>query len=226
MSSDQIQLKYQPRTIVGKQVKKLFTEGYLPIVINEHGRESIVAQASLNDTLKVVRSAGKHHPVIMIGADNKKITTIIKEISYQPTKQTLNHVVFATIEANQIIEAEIPIKPLYQDGNESSPAERAGLLVIEHLENVEVEALAKDLPDVIFYDAEKLINPSDHVTVEELMVPDGVTIKTDLNQSVASVYEPSAVEAANNSLAGDEETASPVEATSDEEESEPTQEEK
>ncbi len=205
MSSDQVQLKYQNRKIVGKQVKKLYLDGIVPIVINDHGHQSIIAQASFKDVVKVVQTAGKHHPVVVIDDKDKQLTTLIKEVSYLATKQRINHVVFSTIEENQIVEAEIPLKPLYQDGNESSPAERSGLLVIEHLETVEVEALPKDLPDVIYYDAEKLILVGDHITVEELIVPDKVTIKTDVSQSVVSVYEPSAVEAANNSLAGDSE---------------------
>jgi large subunit ribosomal protein L25 len=205
MSSDQVQLKYQNRKIVGKQVKKLYSDGIVPIVINDHGHQSIIAQAAFNDVVKVVQTAGKHHPVVMIDDKNKQLTTLIKEVSYLTTKQRINHVVFSAIEENQIVEAEIPLKPLYQEGNESSPAERSGLLVIEHLETVEVEALPKDLPDIIYYDAEKLISVGDHITVEELIVPDNVTIKTDVSQSVVSVYEPSAVEAANNSLAGDEE---------------------
>ncbi len=205
MSSDQVQLKYQNRKIVGKQVKKLYIDGLVPIVINDHGHQSIIAQASFKDVVKVVHTAGKHHPVIMIDDKNKQLTTLIKEVSYLTTKQRINHVVFSAIEENQIVEAEIPLRPLYQDGNESSPAERAGLLVIEHLETVEIEALPKDLPDVIYYDAEKLISVGDHITVEELIIPDHVTVKTDVNQSVVSVYEPSAVEAANNSLAGEEE---------------------
>ncbi len=205
MSSDQVQLKYQNRKIVGKQVKKLYSDGIVPIVINDHGHQSIIAQAAFNDVVKVVQTAGKHHPVVMIDDKNKQLTTLIKEVSYLTTKQRINHVVFSAIEENQIVEAEIPLKPLYQEGNESSPAERSGLLVIEHLEIVEVEALPKDLPDIIYYDAEKLISVGDHITVEELIVPDNVTIKTDVSQSVVSVYEPSAVEAANNSLAGDEE---------------------
>ena len=205
MSSDQVQLKYQNRKIVGKQVKKLYLDGIVPIVINDHGHQSIIAQASFKDVVKVVQTAGKHHPVVVIDDKDKQLTTLIKEVSYLATKQRINHVVFSAIEENQIVEAEIPLKPLYQDGNESSPAERSGLLVIEHLETVEVEALPKDLPDVIYYDAEKLILVGDHITVEELIVPDKVTIKTDVSQSVVSVYEPSAVEAANNSLAGDSE---------------------
>jgi len=99
------------------------------------------------------------------------------------------------------------------------------LLVIEHLEVVEVEALANDLPDVIYYNAEKLVNNGDHITVSELIVPSGVTVKTDPNQSVASVYEPSAVEAANNSLAGEEEEIAETE-TATEEVSESTDETK
>ncbi len=130
---------------------------------------------------------------------------MIKETDVEPQRQTISHVVFNSIFANQKVEAEIPIKPQYAEGNEATPAERAGLIVIEHLESVLVEALPSDLPDAIYYDAEKLVNPSDHITVGELIIPSNVEVKSDASASVVSVYEPSAIEAANNALAGSEE---------------------
>ncbi len=205
MSDNTIQLSFEKRTITGKKVKQLRHIGQVPIVIHNHGKASILAQVESKDLLKVISQAGKHHPVILKSNSDKDMTVMIKETTYESKKQTITHVVFNSIFSNQKVEAEIPLKPQYLVGNDASPAERAGLIVIEHLESVLVEALPDKLPDVIYYDAEKLVNPSDHISVSDLITSSDVTVITDLNQSVASVYEPSAVEAANNALAGAEE---------------------
>ncbi len=205
MSDNIIQLTYQERSLTGKKVRKLREDGLVPIVIHNHGKPSIHAQVSIKELTPVLSEAGKHHPVVLKSTGKKDITTMIRETDIEPQKQTISHVVFNSIFADQKVEAEIPIKPQFAEGNEASPAERAGLIVIEHLETVLVEALPNNLPDAVFYDAEKLVNPSDHVTVGELIVPANVTIKSDISASVASVYEPSAIEAANNALAGSEE---------------------
>jgi len=95
------------------------------------------------------------------------------------------------------------VTPRYAEGNESSPAERSGLIVLTQLEEVAVIALPKDLPDQIFYDAEKLVVVGDHITVADLQVPAGVTVVTEANHSLATVFEPSALAAANEAAAGD-----------------------
>ncbi len=205
MSDNTIQLSFEKRTITGKKVKQLRQNGQIPVVIHDHGKTSVLAQVVGKDLLKVIAEAGKHHPIILKSDNKKDITVMIKEAVFEPKKQTITHVVFNSIFSNQKVEAEIPLKPQYLPGNDASPAERAGLIVIEHLESVVVEALPDKLPDVIYYDAEKLVTPSDHISVLDLIVPKDVVIITDSNQSVVSVYEPSAVEAANNALAGDEE---------------------
>jgi len=70
---------------------------------------------------------------------------------------------------------------------------------------VEVVAIASKLPDVIEYDGEKLTAVGDVATVADLIVPEGVEIKAEPNQQVASVFEPSAVAAANDAAGGDTE---------------------
>ena len=205
MSDNTIVLTYQQRSVTGKKVKQLRSDGQVPVVIHDHGNPSILAQVSLKELLPVLTEAGKHHPVVLKSSGKKDITTMIRETDIEPRKQTISHVVFNSIFADQKVEAEIPIKPQYADGNEATPAERAGLIVIEHLETVLVEALPSNLPDAIYYDAEKLINPSDHITVGELIIPSNVEVISDVLASVVSVYEPSAIEAANNALAGSEE---------------------
>lgn len=204
MSQDNISLSLQSRTVTGKAVKHLRKEGKIPAVIHDHGRPSIVVEGDELSMLKVYQQAGRHHP-INLNTSGKSYTAMIKMAEFEPRKHRLNHIVFNAVAADQVVDAEVPLAPRYAEGDEASPAEKAGLIVLNHLENVDVEALPKDIPDMIYYDATKLVAIGDHVTVSDLIVPVNVQIKNDPSTAVATVYEPSALAAANDAAGGGEE---------------------
>lgn len=209
MAQDTISLEVKPREVLGKAVKHLRKQGLVPAVIHDHGKPSIIVMGDYVQMLKTYQQAGRHHPVELTAGD-KKFTTIIRTATFEPRKNTLTHIVFNAVHRNEKVEAEVPLKPRYAEGNESSPAERAGLLVLEHNDTVLVEATASNLPDALYYDAEKLVNIGDDLTVADLIVPEGVIIKTEPEASIASVYEPSAVAAANDAAGGDAEAEAEV----------------
>jgi large subunit ribosomal protein L25 len=204
MSSDAISLDLTLRDTTGKQVRQIRRDGSVPAVIHDHGKDSINVQAEYNEIFKVYQQAGKHHPV-NITAGNKKYLAIIKTATFEPKKNRLNHVVFNAVGAKQKIEAEIPIHPQYAEGNESSPAERNGLIVLTNLDVVMVEAIPSKLVDALHYDAEKLVEVGDHLTVADLVIPEGIEVKVEPDHTIATVYEPSAVAAANDDAGGDAE---------------------
>lgn len=206
MSEDTISLQVESRSVTGKAVKKLRRDGMVPAVIHDHGKDSVVVQADYNTLAKVYKQAGRHHPVELT-AGSKKYLTIIKSATFEPRKNQLNHVVFNAITANQKVEAEIPIKPRYDEENESSPAERQGLIVLTNLDEVSVEAVPSKLPDSLYYNAEKLVEIGDRATVADLDVPEGVEVQAEPEQTIATVYEPSALAAANDEAGGDEEAS-------------------
>ncbi len=195
-----LQLKH--RDVTGKSVKKLRDEGLVPAVIHDHGKASIIVMGESIDILKAYKAAGKHHPV-SVKADNKQYMTLIKNVDFDPKKRQLRHVVFNAVKANETVTAEIPVRVTYDEGNESSPAERASLVVLHQLEAVEVEAKPGDLPDVLEFDGEKLVEVGDQVTVADLIVPKGVVVKTDPAHPLSTVFEPSALQAANDAAGGD-----------------------
>lgn len=202
MAQDTISLKLEKRDVLGKSVKHLRKNGQIPAVIHDHGKPSIIVQGDSVQMLKVWKQAGKHHPV-QIKAGDKDYVALIKTAEFDPKKHLLTHVVFNAVDRNQKVEAEVPVRPRYAEGNESSPAERNSLIVLSQLETVQVKAIATNLPDVFEYDAEKLVEVGDHVTVADLIVPEGVEIETELTHAIATVYEPSALAAANEAAAGD-----------------------
>jgi large subunit ribosomal protein L25 len=210
MAQDTISLTLEKREVLGKAVRHLRKSGKVPAVIHDHGKDSIIVQVDTVQMMKVWKEAGKHHPV-QLKAGDKDYVALIKTAEFDPRKNLLTHVVFNAVDRNQKVEAEVPVRPRYAEGNESSPAERNSLIVLSQLETVQVKAIATNLPDVFEYDAEKLIEVGDHVTVADLIVPEGVEIETELNQSIATVYEPSALAAANEASAGDAEEATEAE---------------
>lgn len=221
MSKDSITLELETRTAIGKGVKQLRSNGQVPAVIHDHGKPSIHVQGNGVAMLKVWRAAGKHHPV-EIKAGDESYVALIKTAEFDPRKHLLKHIVFNAVDKNQKVEAEIPVRPHYDEGNESSPAERNSLIVLTQLETVQVKAIATKLPDFLEYDAEKLVEVGDHVTVADLTIPEGVELETPLEQTMATVYEPSALAAANDAAGGD---AEPEDAADVESETESSAEE-
>lgn len=202
MNQDTISLQVDSRETTGKAVKHLRKAGTLPAVIHDHGKASVNIQGDFVTMNKVWKQAGKHHP-ISLKAGDKTYTALIKSATFDPKKNLLTHLVFNAVSANEKVEAEIPVRARYGEGNESSPAERSGLLVLSQLEAVMVSAIASKLPNFLEYDAEKLIEIGDHITVKDLIVPEGVEVKVDATHTLATVFEPSALAAANEAAGGD-----------------------
>ncbi len=184
MSSETITLKLTERTELGKAVKALRRSGMVPANIYERGHDSVAVSAPLNVVTKVYHDAGKHHPV-ELSVGSKKYLAMIKDVDVDPIKGWVRHVAFHAINKNETVTAEIPVRI---DGE--IPAERVSLLVLRTLDTVEVEALPANLPDELTVDGAKLAEIGDKVTVADITAPQGVTILTDAEHTLAVVEEP------------------------------------
>ncbi len=201
MSDQDITLTLQSRAEVGKAVKQLRRDGQVPAVIHDHGKDSIHVMGSYVELSKVYRAAGKHHPVeLTVGG--KKYLAIIRDADFEPRKNTLRHIVFNAIEQNKPVETEVPI---VFDGD--AEAEKVGLIVLRQLDNVEVKALPKDLPDELTVDISGLKEVGDKLHVSDLVVPNGVEVLTEAEHPVAMVDEPRAHAAAEAAEEGEEAAA-------------------
>lgn len=221
---EEITLVLNQREVTGKAVKRLRAEGLIPAVIHDHGKASVVVQGTYIEVLKAYNRAGKHHPV-SLKAGSKQYMALIKTVDFDPKKHELRHVVFNAVKANEKVTAEIPVRIKLDEENEATPAERASLVVLNQLESVEVEALPKDLPSALEFNGEVLAEVGDQVTVADLIVPSGVTVKTDPAHPLATVFEPSALQAANDAAGGTDDEADGEAAEEVESENESTAEE-
>ncbi|MEI8187673.1 MAG: 50S ribosomal protein L25 [Candidatus Saccharibacteria bacterium] len=178
-----IALNLDKRDVLGKSVKHLRRDGILPAVIHDHGKDSHVVMGDYSEIYKAYKNAGKHHP-IEITLGKAKYTALIKFVEFNPKTNKLNHIVFNAVDANQTVEAEIPVHIIGD-----SPAVKTGLLVIHMLDHVEVESVPSKLPDELTVDASTLVEIGDKLTVADIVVPEGVIVKTEPEHTIAVVEE-------------------------------------
>lgn len=219
---DKITLSLEQRELHGKKVARLRKKGVTPAVVYGAGMEPAAVQAEAGEVQKVVRTAGKHTPVHLTLGTKKRIA-MIKNVDSDPVKGTVRHVAFHAVRQNKPVEAEVPIRLV---GEGESAAERAGLIVLQTLEKLEVKALPLNLPEALEVSIVELAEPGDRVLVSDITVPEGVEIvdnddgregteddeQTIMDLVIASVYEPSALQAANEAAGGDAEDESEVQA--------------
>lgn len=199
-----ISLKVDKRGVSGKKVAALRKAGFVPSVIYGADMDPVMTQSALRETEKVVREAGRHTPIsIVLGS--KKHLAIIKTIDHEPTKHALRHVAFHAIKQNEKIVTQVPVVLI---GMGESPAERTGLVVLQAIDTLEVRALPANLPEALEVSLEKLATAEDRLVIADIKLPEGVEFadhELDMELVVANVYEPSALEAANEAAGGDAE---------------------
>src|SRR5690606_12103222 len=145
MTGDKISLELFERTATGKQAAKLRKDGHIPGVIYGNDMEPINVQAPVGIVQKVVLQAGKHHPVYVTIGGKKKIV-MIKVIDMDQVKHKVRHLSLHAVSQNEKVETEVPIKLV---GEGESPAEKAGLIVLQTLETIKIHALPMALPDAL-----------------------------------------------------------------------------
>ena len=236
---DKITLKIEAREVHGKKLGQIRKEGLVPGVVYGAGIDAISVQAIESDVLKVVKKAGQHTPVQLVG--KKRRIAMIKNVDRDPVKNTIRHISFHAVRADEPVEAEVPIRLV---GEGESVAERNGLVILQAIEKLEVKALPLELPEALEVSIVDLAEAGDRIVVGDINIPEGVEIvdnddgradddEDEERQSitdlvVASVYEPSALQAANDAAGGDAETADAddVEAEQGADEDKPTEGEK
>jgi large subunit ribosomal protein L25 len=218
---DKVTLKLDERTVHGKKVAALRREGIVPAVVYGPGMEPITVQVANNILAKAYSQAGRHAPVHLTIGSKKKIA-MIKDIDHDPVKRTIKHVSFHAVKASDPVTAQVPVRLV---GEGESEAEKAGLIVLQALDQVEVRALPMDLPDAVEVSIIHLKEAGEKVTLADANLPEGVEFVdhddghheddeeahsvTEL--MVASVWEPAAMQAANEAGGGEAEDAGEVE---------------
>lgn len=224
-------LKAEERIVLGKKVKKLRREGFLPA--NVYGKEmkSTAVQVLLTDFQTMYKEVGETG-LIDLEVNGTAKPVLVKNLQMDYQAMLPLHADFYQVDLKAKVKTMVPLVII---GEAKAVTDKVGLL-LNPVTEVEVEALPEDLPENITVDVSHLAQIDEQITVADLKIPTGVTVLSDPAQVIAKIdelvtkeaQEEAAAEAAAAEAAKAEETAegeTPTEGTEAKEEV-PVQEEK
>ncbi|MCA9349143.1 50S ribosomal protein L25 [Candidatus Saccharibacteria bacterium] len=205
-----VELAVEIRQAAGKKNKALRRAGLVPANIVSHGKESVAIQTEYNHLLKVLQKVGYTQPVLIKAGDSDH-TVLVTEVKFVPAKNTVEHVTFQEVKKGEKVHANVPLV-LVGD----APAASKGLLVLQILDTLEVEAGALSIPEHLDVDISGLTEDGDSVHTKDIVLPEGVVLMADPEASIVKVETPRVVEETEEEAPADAET---TESTTDKSES-------
>ncbi|HEY8447964.1 MAG TPA: 50S ribosomal protein L25 [Thermomicrobiales bacterium] len=174
-------LRAEPRTIVGKGVRRLRREGKLPGVVYGPGIEGGTVQVTVDrKELERMFAAHGHSTLVTLKWDGSSRQVFIREVQMDPIKSVALHVDFFAPNLRQEVVASVPV--VLHLGSEKP----AGILTQLHSE-IQVRALPTKLPPQIEADASHLTQVGDVLRVGDLKLPEGVTAVTPEDEVIATI---------------------------------------
>ncbi len=175
------------RQVVGKKVRALRREGFVPVHYYGRGMESLTLQASTGMLRKVVDEAGANIPVEVDveGTDGSDIC-FVREVQWHPVNGSLLHVDFMRVDITERVTAEVPITLIGQ----SEAVRELGGVIIQPFQTLPVEALPLDMPKEVIVDVTPLVMFGDAVRVGEIELEGESEILRDDDDLLVTVQEP------------------------------------
>lgn len=167
-----------------EKIDDIRAKGEIPAVYyGAKQKESVSISVPLNEFKKVWRDAGESSAVKLSLGVGQDLDVLIHEVQTHPVKDEPLHVDFLVLDMTKKIEVSIPLEFVG-----ISPAVKGGLgSLVKVMHEVDVEALPKDLPQVIEVDLSSLVDTESLILVSNIKLPTGVEMITGGEEVVASI---------------------------------------
>lgn len=196
------------RTQTGKEYsKQIRRQGEIPAVLYGKGKEPASLIVKYAEIRSLVHTDGGSRSVIdmtISGSDDERTEHVmIKEIQQDPVKDTYTHIDFLAIDMNKPIKTKVMLnfvgEPIGVD---------TGGIFQSILREVEIECLPKNLPEHLDVDVSGL-ETGHALTVGDIRIPEGSTLLTHIEETIATVTAPATEAAAEEGVGLEEEGVEP-----------------
>lgn len=178
-----LMLKAQPRTIVGRQVRQLRSQGLVPVVVYGKNQqpENLQVESFAFDRLLAAGGSSQLVQVDVEGTGMRNV--LIRSVQRDPVRHYLVHADFYAVNMNEKQRVNVPIVSVGRSGNFGTEA-----VIVQALDHVEIEALPSDIPAHIEVDISSLDSlDADPITVANLPAIAGVVYMAAPEEAVFSV---------------------------------------
>lgn len=182
---EEIVIQANRRELIGKQVKALRRDGKLPAIMYGKQVDTMPIVLELKESSKTL-SGLSPSALIQIQLDGEEYYALVREKQRDILLGTLTHVDFQAVSLTETVRAEVAI-----DLVGDSPAVREiGGLLVTNVEQLDVEALPRDLPERIEVDVSNLETIGDAIYVRDLSLPESVTVFAEPDDVIVVVTLP------------------------------------
>ena len=171
---EKYELEAQERTVIGKKVKALRREGFLPAIVYGSGIEPIPIKMNTKDVHQTLRVIGAN-TLVTLKIGKKKHLVLVRDIQREVISRDLLHMDFQEVSLEENITSTVPIVLV----GDAPAVKEFEALLITNMEEIQIEAKAKDLPDTISVDITTLREIGDNILVKDLVISGDVTVLDD-----------------------------------------------
>ncbi len=201
-------LEAQPRTVTGKKVSQLRSQGIVPIVVYGAKVEPMILQVPYRPLEVTLMKAGGTN-LIDIKVNGKTQSVVAREVQRDILRGTILHADFFAVDQDTPITTEVHITFI---GESPVVASNAGIL-LTGVSTVSIETLPRHLVDHIEVDISGLTEIGDSIYIRDLDLSEDIRILNDPDDLLVRVSQPAAARAAEDAEGEEEaeETSSDVE---------------
>jgi large subunit ribosomal protein L25 len=168
----------------GKSGKSELNENDTMGVVYGREVESTPIAVNFQELKKLFSQSGYNHVIELVIDEKESHNVLFKDIQIDPISNNISHFDFYAVKKGEKIQASVPVVVVGE-----SPAVVKGAQLTTFLEEVDVECVPSKLPENFEIDVTALEEIGDGMSVSDLKSPDGVEIKTDLEQPLVRVDE-------------------------------------
>jgi len=166
-----------------ENLQEMRKAGIIPAVFYGPKEDSQAIKFTDGEFRKIFKEAGES-TVISLSVEGEEHDVLIHAVDRHPVKDLFDHVDFYVIEKGKKVTVHVPI--LFEG---ESIAEKAGLMLVKIMHEVEIEAMPKDLPHELVIDISDLSEVGQQILVKDISIGEGVEFKAELDEPVVVIQE-------------------------------------
>ncbi len=166
--------------------KMIRKQGKIPAVFYGSGQVSTSIAVDRIQFTKVLSDAGESS-IISLQTPKGTLDALIHDVDLDPVLGDPIHVDFYITAKDHKLEVDIPL-----EFTGVAPAEKLGGIVTKVMHELRIEALPGKLPQELVVDLSKLVALDSHVTVADIVLPEGVVALLAPTEVIAMISVPQA----------------------------------
>jgi large subunit ribosomal protein L25 len=182
-------LEAKKREVIGKQVKALRREGFLPAVIYGTDIEPVPLTLNTKEVRQTLGQIGAN-TLITLKIGKQKYLALVRDTQREVITRDLLHIDFQAVSLEETITSTVPVVVI----GEAPAVKEMNALLVTGLDFLQIEAKAIDLPDTIRVDVSELAEIGDNIQVKDIIISGDVIILDDPEETVIVVAAPTLME--------------------------------